>query len=99
MRGQSQALSEVKAQIEVALSRATAEQEDPGAYGFLFAIFKILRQMLRSLGSDRIVRARIAGGLGRLVTDTYSFSESELGQELLRVADSFAELGGPPRRR
>jgi len=46
--------------------------------------------MLGSIDQNREVRDRIASGLGRLVTDNYCFSESELGQELLQVADNFA---------
>jgi hypothetical protein len=92
MGSQASAIDKVRQGLQDALRRVEDAQRRPGAYGFLAAIARVLTQMLASLDGDREMRDRIAGGLGRLVTDDYSFSESELGQELLRLADDFALL-------
>jgi hypothetical protein len=49
--------------------------------------------MEREVGAPRELRERMAGGLGRIVTDYLAFSESRLGGELLKLADDFAEAG------
>jgi hypothetical protein len=35
-------------------------------------------------------RSKIAGALGRIITEDFSFSESMLGSKLLNIADEFA---------
>ena len=39
---------------------------------------------------SKIERDRMAGALGRIVTEDFSFSESVLGGKLLDIADKFA---------
>ena len=67
-------------------------QDEPGASGYLPGIEATLERMLEKISAPRAERDRIAGGLGRVVTDDYAFSESELGGRLLAVADEYAEL-------
>jgi len=92
MQQRDAGIDEFRLRLENAQSRVQTAQDEPDAYGFLPDIGRVLRQMTQGLELDREMRDRIASGLGRLVTDNYSFSESALGQELLSVADDFARL-------
>lgn len=85
-------VDELQRRLAKAHDRVRAAQNERGAYGFLPDIGRVLTQMAQGLELDREIRDRIASGLGRLVTDNYTFSESDLGQELLGVADDFAQL-------
>jgi hypothetical protein len=75
------------------LDQARKASQQPGAYAFLPEIIESLEAMLSNLDSPRERRERMAGALGRLVTENYQFSESPLGTEILALADSFAETG------
>ncbi len=60
--------------------------QGPNVHRFLPYIVKSLEVMLDSFSDgdpDPEILIREARGLGRLVTDDYSFSESTLGQKLL----------------
>jgi len=60
--------------------------ERPGAYGFLPDIIGELEDIqceLEKEEPDSCLLSFRAGGLGRLVTDSYAFSESPLGGRLL----------------
>lgn len=68
------------------------EQERAGAFGFLPSVANVLEQMIEEISAPRMKRDRIAGALGRLVTEDYAFSESELGGKLLELADEYGEM-------
>ena len=36
-------------------------------------------------------RAKLAGGMERIITESYDFSESELGNEFLEIAEEFTK--------
>lgn len=63
----------------------------PDAYAYLPDIAKSLEAMLDNIDASPSRRDKMAGGLGRIVTEDYAFSESDLGGRILRVADDFAE--------
>jgi hypothetical protein len=82
--------------IAAAILEAESAARSPNSYGFLPGIIKTLRVMLND-DTDTMSqrdRERRAGGLGRLVTDNFAFSESPLGTKLLELADQFASSEG-----
>lgn len=75
-----------KKRINELLQEAREAAKRPDAYGLLPDVIKIMEMLQHKLESDSpdleaIVRG--AGALGRVVTDSYSFSESPLGSKLL----------------
>jgi hypothetical protein len=64
----------------------------PGAYPYLPEIEKSLAEMLKNTDASPSRRDKMAGGLGRIVTEDYAFSESDLGGRILRIADDFAGM-------
>jgi hypothetical protein len=81
--------------IDNALNLFENEQQKEGAYLYLTDIISILKQMRDIISNNRIcegkMRKRISAGLGKLVMEEYSFSESEFGTILLKIADEFAK--------
>ena len=51
--------------------------------------FEILRNDVRA---PRDVRDRHSAALGRVLTEDWSFSESRLGTDLIKLADDYASL-------
>ena len=81
----------MKEKIEELLVLAQEALKVPGSYPFLPEIIESLENMKKKLNESRDRRERMAGGLGRLVTEDFDFSESELGTKLLKIADEFVE--------
>ena len=79
-------LETTKKRINELLQEAREAAKSPDAYGLLPDVIRIMEMLQNKLESDSpdldaIVRG--AGALGRVVTDSYSFSESPLGSKLL----------------
>jgi len=76
----------MKTRIDELLIEAKNASQSPGAYGFLPGIIKSLEAIQDELekdGPDPEILVKRVGGLGRLVTESYAFSESPLGTKLL----------------
>ena len=80
----------LKARITEALVQGEKASKSPGASPFLPEIHETLKAMLAGLTTPPKQRERLAGALGRLVTEDFGFSESQLGTTLLELADDFA---------
>jgi hypothetical protein len=76
--------------IKKLLAEVERAEALPGAYPYLPDIAKVLKAMLDNVNASPDRREKIAGGLGRIVTESYDFSESVLGGRILRLADDFA---------
>jgi len=76
--------------ITDALAEIDKASMGPSPYPFLPEIKKALEAMLASGAMAERELERLSGALGRLVTDNYSFSESDLGTTLLSLGDEFA---------
>jgi hypothetical protein len=79
-----------KKRINELLHEAREAAKSPEAYGLLPDVIRILEMLQSRLESENpdwesIVRG--AGALGRVVTDSYSFSESSLGNKLLEFVN------------
>ena len=70
--------------VEMALST-------PNHFAFLPEIRESLDRMIADLNESKSIREKHASALGRLVMEDYVFSESDLGERLLSVSDSYAE--------
>jgi len=83
----------MKKEIKQIIRKAEMESRRKGTYPYLTDIIAILRQMLDSFCSGEIedhkFRKKIVGGLGRIVTEDYSFSESSLGSQLLEIGEQY----------
>ena len=77
------------------LAEARMASQQPNAYGLLPDIIDILEKIeaeLEKESPDPETLIRGAGALGRVVTDSYRFSESPLGTKLLElVSDIVAQ--------
>ena len=82
----------LKPRITEALVQVEKAIASPDAYPFLPEIKESLQTMLTGLTSTPKERERLSGALGRLVTEDYRFSESEMGTTLLELADEFASI-------
>jgi regulator of sirC expression with transglutaminase-like and TPR domain len=71
------------------LLRAKAAKEKSDVYAYLPEIIKTVEAIQDELESDSPNKLKIhqfLKGLGRLVTESYNFSESALGQDLLDLS-------------
>ncbi len=71
------------------LDRATAEKDNSDAYAYLPEIIETIEAIQSEVESDSLDKLKIERflkGLGRLVTESYNFSESALGQDLLDLS-------------
>jgi len=79
--------------IESALLLCRSEQKREGAKEYIAPIVDILERMRlvvnNELKHDNQQRSSTATALGRLVMDDFSFSESEIGEMILKIASSF----------
>ena len=80
--------------IAATILQAESAARNPDSYAYLPEIIESLRSMLDGDTMSQRDRERLAGGLGRLVTDDFAFSESHLGTKLLELADQFASSEG-----
>ena len=65
----------------------------PNSFPYLPTIARSLEAMRDRIVSgdlDSAARRKMAGALGRLVTEDFAFSESSLGAQLLEFANDFA---------
>lgn len=84
----------MRSRVVELLTEARIANQQPDAYGLLPDIIEILEKIDSELAkelpdSERLIR--LVGGLGRVVTDNYFFSESPLGTKLLELASDIVE--------
>jgi hypothetical protein len=77
------------ARIRRLIAKAEAESVLRGSQGYVPDVINTLRVMEAALGAPREERKKITSGLGRLVTDDEPLLQSELGLEVLKVAEDF----------
>jgi len=78
----------IENKIDEAIRWAEQEATQPPVYGYLPDIIAELTDIKNNLNDHEKCRL-YASGLGRLVTEDYDFSESELGTLLCEIADHF----------
>jgi hypothetical protein len=76
------------------IQRVVKEREHPKCYAFLPEIHETLLAMARAKDEPRNVREQLARGLEGYVLEDFSFSESDIGGELLELSEAFC--GGEP---
>lgn len=82
----------MRARIEAALAKLRESAHGARPTVYLPEIIQSFEAMLDSLDAPKERRARMAGAVGRLVTEDYVFSESPLGGEVLGIVDDFASF-------
>lgn len=81
----------MKGKIAELIDLAKRALKKPESFPFLPEIIESLENMQKNLNENRDRKERMAGALGRLVTEDFNFSESELGTKILKIADDFVE--------
>lgn len=79
----------MKEHIDKLIKAASKEREKPNSYPFLPEILESLKKIGESPEEPRERRVKIAAALERLVLEDFSFSESQLGGEILKFAEQF----------
>ena len=79
----------MKGKIAELIDLAKRALNKPESFPFLPEIIESLENMKKNLDESRERKERMAGALGRLVTEDFNFSESELGTKILQIADDF----------
>ena len=82
----------MKNKIEKILVKVKDAMEDEGSYPFLPEIAQSIEAMKDGMTLNHERRSKMAGALERLVTEDYAFSESTLGEEILKLSDEFAKF-------
>lgn len=83
----------MRSELSQVLARARQAALAQHAYPFLPEIIESLEAMQCGLSLPSERRERMAGGIGRLVTEDMGFAETPLGSSILRIADDFAAGG------
>ena len=55
----------------------------------IIAILEQMKDVYANRNSDKEIKTKLNGGIGRLVRDNMSFAENELGTLILEVATEF----------
>jgi hypothetical protein len=82
----------MKQRIEQILDKVKMAMEREGSYSYLPEIAQSLEAMKKGLILSRERRSKMAGALERIVTEDFIFSESPLGEEILKLSGDFAEF-------
>ncbi len=82
--------SELESRMISVIAKLRESERGPNPTVYLSEIIESFEAMLRNFDAPQERRAWMAGGVGRLITEDYSFSESALGGEVLKITDEFA---------
>lgn len=79
--------------INKIIKELESQSEKENSYPYMPEIIATLKKMLNSFGTGEVAnkkfREGVLGGLGRLVTEDYNFSESELGYKILEIGEQY----------
>lgn len=78
-------------QIDDLIQRCEHARKTPNSYPFLPDVIEILISMRTHIGAAKSIRSGNAGALGRIVLEDFTFSESQLGTDLLKLGERFVE--------
>ena len=88
----------MKEKVTELIIKCKAAAEHPGAYGFLPDIIEELEDIRSELEKEKPDPNMLLAwtrGLGRLITESYAFSESPLGGELLDLVTEIVSQYDP----
>ena len=77
--------------LDKLITSIEGEIKKPDFYPYLPEILEILNLMRITTEADKERKTKLIGGLMRLVTEDFEFSESVLGTEILEVANQYYE--------
>jgi len=79
--------------IKSIIKELEAESKKEDSYPYLPEIIATLKKILNSFNSGEIAsrefREKVIGGLARLVSEDYSFSQSELGLKIAEIGNQY----------
>ncbi len=78
--------------IDDVLSEVRKAQASATPHPFLPVIAQSLEEMKKNVRAKQADRESMSVGLGRIVTDDYAFSESKLGDQILKVVNEFGGM-------
>ncbi|MFN0199269.1 MAG: hypothetical protein ACKVT0_21165 [Planctomycetaceae bacterium] len=73
------------------LTEVDEAQQEPGAYDLLPEIRDVLAAMLDDVNLPEKNRVGLSAALGRIVLERTGFSDTPLGEKLLKLADDFGD--------
>jgi hypothetical protein len=84
--------------IEAIIKELKIESAKEGSYPYLPEIIATLQKMLNSIKTDEIAnrnfRKKVVGGLARLVTEDYKFSQNALGLKIAEIGKQYLNYDG-----
>lgn len=82
--------AKMRTRIRELLGKLRKAEHEGTTFPYLAEVIESLEAMQNKIEAPSERRVRMAGALGRLVTEDFAFSESCLGGEILKLADDFA---------
>jgi hypothetical protein len=81
----------LRSRIEAVLTEVQKAQMSATPHPFLPVVGQSLEKMKKNVRAKQLNREKMAGALGRIVTEDDEFAESELGSQILDVVNEFAD--------
>ena len=89
-------MGKLEKKINKLIIQCESESSKPDSFSFLPEITDTLKLIIEIISTGvghprfgKTEREKIVGGLGRLVTEQVSFSESRLGERILLISEKF----------
>ncbi len=82
----------LRSHIDTLLDEIRKAQASAKPHPFLTVVERSLEAMKKNVRAKKGDRERMATGLGRIVTEDYAFSESELGDHIFTVINEFGGM-------
>ena len=77
--------------LDKVIDAVREEQKITDSYAFIPEIIEILEFMKKRIDANNDEKNKIIGGIGRIVTDSFTFSESKIGGRILDIINDFSQ--------
>jgi len=94
-------MGSLRSRLEAVRAKLENEREKPDGFAFIPEAIQYADLMLEILIAgpshprhSRAERDKLVGALGRIVLEEFAFAESEVGSDLLQIAEDFVDEKG-----